>query len=181
HCLYVEEHLEETGAVRTNHYAGDLVGLVVVGALFPELPRARVWLRDYGRKLWEEIRRQCRADGTHFESSTGYQRLCAEMFLAAVLAARAADRAVPQRVEQAVRGLFRSLASMLKPSGEMPQIGDLDSCRALPLAPRSALDASFLSDPGAPEWAWMPAARSFLAEPRRESTLLPEAGVAVLR
>jgi len=178
HCAYVAGHLEETGAIRTNHYAADLAGLVVVGALFSEL---QCWYQVFARRLWEEIPRQCRADGTHFESSTGYQRLCAEMFLAAVLAARAADRAVPQRVEQAVRGLFRSLASMLKPSGEMPQIGDLDSCRALPLAPRSALDASFLSDPGAPEWAWMPAARSFLAEPRRESTLLPEAGVAVLR
>jgi len=49
-----------------------------------------------------------RGDGTHFESSTGYQRLCAEMFLAAVLAARAADLPVPARVDQAVRGLFRT-------------------------------------------------------------------------
>jgi hypothetical protein len=178
HCAYVAGHLEETGAIRTNHYAADLAGLVVVGALFPELRR---WFDLFARRLWDEIPRQCRVDGTHFESSTGYHRLCAEMFLAAALSARAADRAVPPRVEQAVRGLFRSLASMLKPSGEMPQIGDLDSCRALPLAPRSAADASFLSDPGAPEWAWIPAARSFLAEPRRESVLLADAGVAVLR
>src|SRR5262249_44849225 len=84
HCAYIETHLEETGGIRTNHYAADLVGLTVVGALFPELRR------DWSRKLWEEIPRQCRDDGTHFESSTGYQRLCAEMFLAAVLSARAA-------------------------------------------------------------------------------------------
>src|SRR5262249_51139933 len=137
HCAFVSEHLEETGAVRTNHYAADLVGLVVVGALFPELRR---WHDAFARKLWVEIPLQCRADGTHFESSTGYHRLCAEMCLAAVLAARAAGLGVPQRVEQAVRGLFRSLAATLNPSGQMPQIGDLDSCRALPLAPRAALD-----------------------------------------
>src|SRR5438445_805932 len=51
HCRYVEEHLEETGAVRTNHYAADLVGLVVVGSLFPELPRARIWRDGFGRRL----------------------------------------------------------------------------------------------------------------------------------
>src|SRR5438445_12804785 len=57
HCTYIEEHLEETGAVRTNHYAADLVGLVVIGSLFPELPRARIWRDAYGRKLWAEIPR----------------------------------------------------------------------------------------------------------------------------
>lgn len=178
HCAYVAGHLEETGAIRTNHYAADLTGLVVVGALVPGLRR---WHHAFAKKLWDEIVRQCRADGTHFESSTGYQRLCAEMFLAAVLASRAADLPVPLRVEHAVRGLFRSLAAMLKPSGEMPQIGDLDSCRALPLAPRTALDASFVADSRAAEWAWLPAARAFLGEPRQDSVLLPDAGVAVLR
>lgn len=178
HCAYAAGHLEETGAIRTNHYAADLVGLVVVGALFPELRR---WHGAFAKKLWDEIPRQCRGDGTHFESSTGYQRLCAEMFLAAVLAARAAGLPVPQRVHHAVRGLFKSLAATLKPSGEMPQIGDLDSCRALPLAPRKALDASFLADAAAPEWAWLPGARAFVAETPGTSVLLPDAGIAVLR
>jgi len=178
HCAWVAGHLEETGAIRTNHYAADLVGLVVVGALFPELRR---WFDAFAPRLWEEIPRQCRADGTHFESSTGYHRLCAEMFLAAALAARAAGLSAPDRVERAVRGLFQSLAAMLKPSGEMPQIGDLDSCRALPLAPRTALDASFVADASAPEWAWMPSAQRFTAERRRDSAVLPDAGLAVLR
>ena len=178
HCAYAAGHLEETGAIRTNHYAADLVGLVAVGALFPELRR---WHEAFARKLWEEIPRQCRQDGTHFEASTGYQRLCAEMFLAAVLATRTAHLDVPPRVEQAVRGLFRSLAATLSPSGEMPQIGDLDSCRALPLAPRSALDASFVGDPSAPEWAWLPEARAFVSDSPKASVLLRDAGIAVLR
>ncbi len=178
HCRYVATHLEETGAVRTNHYAADLVGIVVVGALFPELRR---WHRAFSRRLWDEIPRQCRADGTHFESSTGYQRLCAELFLAAVLASRAADLEVPAAVESAVSGLFRSLAAVLKPSGSMPQIGDLDSCRGLPVAPRAALDASFLADADAPEWTWIPAGRPFVAERPAGSVLLPEAGLATLR
>jgi hypothetical protein len=178
HCAYVAGHLEETGAIRTNHYAADLVGLVVTGALFTELRR---WYDAFAPRLWEEIRRQCRADGTHFESATGYQRLCAEMFLAAVLAARTAELPVPAEVEQAVRGLFASLASTLKPSGQMPQIGDLDSCRPLPLAPRAALDASYLVDPEAPEWAWLPEARAFVAPRPQSSVVLEDGGIAVLR
>ncbi|HWE23180.1 MAG TPA: alginate lyase family protein, partial [Myxococcales bacterium] len=203
HCTYVEEHLEETGAVRTNHYAADLVGLVVVGSLFPELPRARIWREVFGRKLWEEIPRQVRPDGTHFESSTGYQRLTAELFLGAVLAARAAGIPPPHEVELAVAGLFRSIGKLLKPSGLIPQIGDLDSCRGLPLMPRAALDCGYLPAlgaaalgdpslklPGAPcpvEVAWLLGASGverFDLLPARGhagSALLPEAGVAVLR
>jgi hypothetical protein len=203
HCEYVEEHLEDTGAVRNNHYAADLVGLVVVGCLFPELPRARIWRDGFGRKLWEEIPRQVRGDGTHFESSTGYQRLTAELFLGAVLAARAAGTPAPREVELATAGLFRSIGHLLKPSGRMPQIGDLDSCRGLPLMPRAALDCGYLPAlgaaalvdptlklPGAPcpvEVAWLlgaPGVERFDLLPaygHTGSSLLPDANVAVLR
>ena len=203
HCLYIEEHLEETGAIRTNHYAADLVGLVVVGALFPELPRARVWLRSYGARLWDEIPRQCRADGTHFESSMGYQRLIGELFLAAILAARAGGAPAPREVEHAVAGLFRSLGDTLKPSGNIPQLGDLDSCRGLPLMPRTPLDcgylpalgAAILGDPtlklaGAPcpvEVAWLLGPSGFArfdrlpAQARAGNAVLPDAGVGILR
>jgi hypothetical protein len=203
HCWYVEEHLEETGAVRTNHYAADLVGLVVVGSLFPELPRARIWREQYGRKLWLQIERQCRADGTHFESSTGYQRLTAELFLAAVLAARAGGAPAPRSVERCVSGLFRSIGQMLKPSGNIPQVGDLDSCRGLPLMPRAALDCGYLLALGAaafldPElkaraapcpvevpWLLGPSGverfESLPANFEAASHLLPDAGIATLR
>ena len=178
HCAWVASHLEETGAVLTNHYAADLTGLVVVGALFPSL---RGYYDAFAKKLWDQVERQCRPDGTHFESATSYQRLCAELFLAAVLAARAAALDVPPAVEHAVRGLFRSLACTLKPSGKMPQIGDLDSCRPLPLWPRAALDASPVADASAPEWEWLPGGRSFVAAPAQRSALLPDGGIAVLR
>jgi len=203
HCVYVEEHLEDTGAVRTNHYAADLVGLVVVGSLFPELPRARIWRDVFGGKLWEEILRQVRGDGTHFESSTGYQRLTAELFLGAVLAARAAGTPAPREVELAVAGLFRSIGHLLKPSGRIPQIGDLDSCRGLPLMPRGALDCGYLPALGAAalvdatlklpearcpvEVAWLlgaPGVERFDLLPahgHRGSVLLRDANVAVLR
>jgi hypothetical protein len=203
HCLYIEDHLEETGAIRTNHYAADLVGLVVVGALFPELGRSRVWLREFGAKLWEEIPRQCRPDGTHFESSMGYQRLCAELFLAAVLAARAGGAPAPREVERTVAALFRSIADVLNPSGNIPQIGDLDSCRGLPLMPRAPLDCQYLPALGAAalrdarlripgidcpvEVAWLlgpDGVRRFEAlgaEARTGSVELGDAGIAVLR
>jgi hypothetical protein len=195
HCAYVETHLEDTGVTRNNHYAADLVGLTVAGALFPELGRR------WAPRLWDEIPRQCRADGTHFESATGYQRLCGELFLAAVLAARAAEQEVPREVIDAVKGLARSLSMVLKPSGRIPQLGDLDSSRGLPLVPRDALDGSFLAPLAAvalddaslkvgacpPEAAWLlgpEGVRTFDRLERqapRESARLADAGIAVLR
>jgi len=203
HCLYAEEHLEETAAVRTNHYAADLVGPVVVGSLFPELPRARFWRENLGHKLWDQIERQSRPDGTHFESSTGYQRLIGELFLGAVLAARAGGNPAPREVERCVAGLFRSLGQLLKPSGNIPQIGDLDSCRGLPLMPRAALDCGYLPALGAAalddpslknasahcpvEVAWLFGAsgverfEKLEAGARTASHLLADAGFATLR
>jgi hypothetical protein len=203
HGRFIETHLEDTGAVRTNHYAADLVGLVVIGSLFPELPQAGRWRDVRGRDLWEEIARQVRPDGTHFESASGYQRLCVELFLAAVLAARAAGAAVPRETIRQVSSLFRSAGEMLKPSGRMPQLGDLDSGRGLPLLTRPALDCSYLPALGAaalldgsvkptemacpPEVAWLLGEdgvdrfESVQARAFRGSVLLRDAGIAVLR
>ena len=203
HGVFIEHNLEDTGAVRTNHYAADLVGLVVIGALFPELPGAARWRTGSARKLWDQILRQTRVDGTHFESSTGYQRLCAELFLAAVLSAKAGGMRAPAEVERAVVGLCRSFGELTKPSGRIPQIGDFDSCRGFPLHPRTALDAGYLPALGAaalcdptlkfegddcpPEAAWLCGAAGvslFDALPAkgvRQSRVLPEAGIAVLR
>ena len=155
----------------------------------------------WASKLWDEIPRQVREDGTHFESSTGYQRLCAELFLAALLAAQAGGDPAPAAVRGKVAGLFRSLCALLKPSGEMPQIGDLDSCRGLPLVPRSALDCGFLSGLGAaalgearlksgacpPEVAWLLGPEGVKKFDQLESeagtcsAALHDAGIATLR
>jgi hypothetical protein len=162
HCDYVSRHLEETGAIRTNHYAADLVGLVVSGALFPELS---YWHGAFARRLWDEIPRQVRRDGTHFESSTGYHRLCAEMFWLAAESSRAAGKPPPAAVDRAIAGLFESLGKLLKPNGNIPQIGDLESCHALPVTPRSALDTRYFKN----------------VVPSKLSERLDDAGIAVLR
>jgi hypothetical protein len=106
-------------------------------------------------------------------------------------------------VELAVAGLFRSIGKLLKPSGRIPQIGDLDSCRGLPIMPRSALDCGYLPAlgaaaladpslklPGAPcpvEVAWLLGASGverfelLPSHGHSGSSLLPDANVAVLR
>ena len=57
-------------------------------ATLPETTFFGRYRETFARRLWDEIPRQVRSDGTHFEASVGYQRLCAEMFLLATLAAR---------------------------------------------------------------------------------------------
>jgi len=104
-------------------------------------------------------------DGTHFESSTGYQRLCARRcswrrcsprvrpYLSAIPGAR--------RITRSRRALpSAALAAMLKPSGEMPQIGESRySCHAALAAQRSRQASLDALVPGLrrmlPEWAWL--------------------------
>jgi len=102
-----------------------------------------------------------------------------------------------------VGAMFRSLGDLLKPSGNIPQVGDLDSCRGLPLMPRAALDCGYVAALGAAalrdpavkspsmvcpvEVAWLLGAsgvqrfESLPAQARTGSHLLPDAGIATLR
>ncbi|GAC1599287.1 MAG: hypothetical protein NVS4B10_10440 [Myxococcales bacterium] len=92
---------------------------------------------------------------------------------------------------------------MLKPGGGLPQLGDLDSCRGLPLLTRPALDCSYLPGLGAaalfdgnlkseempcpPEVAWLLGAEgverfeALQARAFRGSVVLRDGGIAVLR
>jgi hypothetical protein len=89
HGLFVEAHLEHTSAVPNNHFVADLVGLLHLGVLFPELPGARAWRERAADGLVEQMRRQVLDDGFSFEGSTSYHRLATELFTMGLLAAQA--------------------------------------------------------------------------------------------
>ncbi|HKQ61153.1 MAG TPA: heparinase II/III family protein, partial [Candidatus Polarisedimenticolaceae bacterium] len=66
HGLFIERQLDRGGY---NHLVADATGLLVLGASYPGLPRARVWADLGERLLREEVGRQIRADGSHVESA----------------------------------------------------------------------------------------------------------------
>src|SRR5690349_5067090 len=89
HGNYIRRNLEFSYLATSNHYLSDVVGLLWLGLLLPELRNAREW-REFGlRQMLLEMDKQVLADGADFEASTGYHRFVTELFLYSFLLCRA--------------------------------------------------------------------------------------------
>lgn len=88
HALHIVTNLEWWDGDRGNHYLADVAGLVFASAYLPRSRASDAWLDFAAGELMVEVRRQFHEDGGHFEASTGYHRLAAEMvvFSGALLA-----------------------------------------------------------------------------------------------
>jgi len=64
---------------RGNHYMADVCGLAFCAAYLPRSAETDAWLALGVRELIAETARQFLPDGGHFEASTAYHRLVAEM------------------------------------------------------------------------------------------------------
>jgi hypothetical protein len=163
HGRYVVEFLEWYDDPRGNHYLSNLAGLAFIAVYLPRSAETDVWLAFATQQLASEIDRQFTPDGAHFEASTSYHRLSAEMALYAValILGLCADkrRALadydhrqwrrqpplapspivwPPFSPAVLTKLGRAVHfafDTTKPSGDIIQIGDGDSGRFLKLSP----------------------------------------------
>lgn len=129
HGRHIMDNLEWSDTLTSNHYLSDIVGLVYLGLLLPELTEARQW-REFGlRELERELFKQVYADGVDFEASTSYHRLVAELFISATRLAQLNGHhfgaAYLERLEQ----MFVFTMYLTKPDGTVPMIGDNDNGR----------------------------------------------------
>jgi heparinase II/III-like protein len=201
---FVLAHLEDDTAVPNNHLATDWLGLLACAAALPEWPEAPRWRALATGGLRRAIAEQVNADGTSFEGSVAYQRFSTELFAAGLLLAHAGRSGLGRDYARRLAGLFRSTRALLSASGELPQLGDNDSGRALAIRPRGPteggyllpLGAALLRDPallvvpgagGAAEVAWLlgPAPLEWLARarpgPPPRSAVHPDGGYHALR
>ncbi|MBM4325676.1 MAG: heparinase [Deltaproteobacteria bacterium] len=81
HGCHIVNNLEHSAEFRANHYLADIVGLLFVAAYLPRTPEIDAWLAFAIQELISETERQFLPDGAHFEASTSYHRLVAEMAL----------------------------------------------------------------------------------------------------
>lgn len=128
HGQFIMENLEYF-TVRSNHYTSDLIGLIWIGLLCPDLPKAKRWLR-YGIKEMEiEILHQFYPDGMNFEGSLAYDRLVLELIGYTALLLKNHHRHLSAPAQQRLQKAFTTLAALLKPNGQGPQFGDNDTGR----------------------------------------------------
>lgn len=140
HGAHIRRNLEFSYIATSNHYLSDIVGLLWLGVMLPELSAACEWREFALRELLREMRVQVLDDGADFEASTGYHRLVMELFLYSFLLCRANRIEIPESYWRKLYGMFEYLRAYLRPDGRAPLIGDTDSGQVLPIVKRMADD-----------------------------------------
>ncbi len=158
HAAHAERYLSTYFSPNT-HLTGEALGLVYAGVLCPEMSQASRWRELGARILLEELARQVLADGVYFEQATCYQRYTVDIYLHFLLLGERNGLAIPGIVRERIERMLDFLLAIRHPDGSMPQIGDADGGRLLPLAPRAPDDFRDLFSTGAaifrrPDYAW---------------------------
>ena len=204
HGTFIENNLENTYEVTSNHFLSNVVGLFYLSAVFSGLPSAARWRTKTRDWLEQEMRTQVLEDGADYESSVPYHRLVTELFLGAARLGRHLGEPLADPYERRLKQMVEFLVAVIRPDGLMPQIGDADDGRLHILGEYGSWrpqDARHLLGPAAAffhvdawlalagetgEWeaAWwgfapVPAAQSIAVA--AGSSHFPHAGVTVLR
>jgi hypothetical protein len=149
HGRFICEHLEFSYVVTSNHYLTNVVGLLWLGIMLPELDDAAGW-RDFGlRELLREMEKQVLPDGADCESATGYHRLVLELFSYSFLLCRTNGIEIEARYWEKLHRMFGYLRAYLRPDGYAPLLGDTDGSQVLPICRRSGNDQAYLLAIGA--------------------------------
>ncbi len=169
HGNYIRRNLEFSYLATSNHYLSDVVGLLWLGLLLPELRDANTW-RGFGLgQMLREMDKQVLADGADFEASTGYHRFVTELFLYSFLLCRANNVAIGERYWSRLHQMLLYIRAYLRPDGFAPLIGDTDGGQVLPFVRRRADDHAYLLD------------ILKLETQRVASQAFPDAGIYIMR
>jgi Heparinase II/III-like protein/Heparinase II/III N-terminus len=153
HGCFLERNLSFYFSPNT-HLLGEAVALHALGKLFPAWPRASRWAEVGGGVVCEQIERQVRPDGGHFEQSAYYHVYALDFFL---LYRAVASGAVGKNYDVRLQAMAEYLDALLGPSGILPYLGDDDGGRVFhPYGDRARFGHATLATCaalfGRPEW-----------------------------
>jgi len=124
---HIERYLSTYFSPNT-HLLGEAVALLFLGTMCPELARSDQWKSHGWEMVLQEVRRQVRPDGFHFEQSTCYHVYALDFFLHAAILAGLNDFAIPSEFENTLGRMLDSLF-LLGRAGAPPRFGDDDGGR----------------------------------------------------
>ena len=122
-----------THSSANNHRVGELVGLLSVALLAPELPESEASAAQAYSKLAREADRQIAGDGTGVEQSFAYTTFVLDLFLVAVALLDAVAVTPPASLTHALEHAAEALWAQLAPGETDPTYGDCDDGRAVRL------------------------------------------------
>ena len=122
-----------TGSSANNHRLGELVGVLAVSALVPELESSERRLEQALAELVEEVGRQIRPDGTGAEQAFAYHLFVLDLLLVAVALLDARGLRAPEPLCAALIHSADALWAQLGDGEPEPRYGDSDDGRVLVL------------------------------------------------
>jgi Heparinase II/III-like protein/Heparinase II/III N-terminus len=123
HGCYLEPNLSVYFSPNT-HLLGEAVALEALGAVYPWFPAARRWKQTGARVLNEQLERQVRADGSHFEQSSYYHVYTLDFFLLHKIL----GETNPSQ-DASLRRMAEYLEALMGPARRLPLLGDDDGGR----------------------------------------------------
>jgi hypothetical protein len=155
HCKFVFNNLEYSDKLTSNHYLANIAGLLIASLYLKESAETNHWIYFSATEIIAEFDKQFYEDGGNFESSSCYHRLSLEMIIysvAYIIAFYNKDKKRFNRIFQDknfndgseflgnnfIEKLGRAinfLNDLIKPDGNIAQIGDNDSGRFIKLSP----------------------------------------------
>lgn len=102
-------------------------GLLHVGLLFPELKESTGWRNAAIDTLTRELGSQVYPDGSQFELTTTYHRVCIMNFLKSLQLCELNSVSVSDKYKKDLQNLYQAVMYLLKPSGYLPALNDSDA------------------------------------------------------
>jgi hypothetical protein len=151
HGLHLETNLSVYFSPNT-HLLGEAVALHALGRMFRGTPRAELWEKTGARIVAEQIERQVRGDGSHFEQSTSYHVYALDMFLFHAILVQPSEA-----YRSALGRMAEYLHALMGPARALPSLGDDDGGRFFhPFGERERFGRATLAACGCflgrPEW-----------------------------
>lgn len=192
HGCHIENNLSFYFSPNT-HLLGEAVALHALGQLFPAFPRSPSWVELGGRTVREQMGRQVRPDGAHFEQSTYYHVYALDMFLFHAVLSHTS-----QRYKDSLARMADFLHTLMGPERSLPFLGDDDGGRWFhPYGPRDQFGRATLATCatllGRNDWTfdtcdlfpqaawWLGRTKGSSAEAAYTSETFPDTGLVVLQ
>jgi len=98
--IHILEDIEYREGLTSNHYLGNVLGILFAGAYIESHKEADRWLSFGIQELQRSMDRQFFHDGSNFEGSTSYHRLSGEMMVWGAMVSRKAHNSRKDRLQQ---------------------------------------------------------------------------------
>jgi hypothetical protein len=169
------DYLRRFHAQGNNWAVGEMQGLALMAAAWPEFRDAREWIAHASDVMEREMARQVYPDGAHTELTCKYHRITARQFDDFIQTAARAGETPPAALRIGVERMWDYLAYTMRPDGRslLNNDSDLDETRATVL--------QLADDYEREDWRFVASNGAEGLAPARASVVFPWAGHVVAR